>query len=109
MWRAGVVFDNPVSLGVEVAIAETRSDGAAQVVVSLASAQGLRYERIESMAQPPTIFIPHEIARALLDALSSHYGGASDTRTLRRDFEHERGRVDLMIKYLVREDASGRP
>lgn len=45
----------------------------------------------------PTLFLPDNHARALLDALSAHYGGTSDTRTLRRDYDAERARVDKML------------
>lgn len=45
----------------------------------------------------PTMRIPDSLGRALLDALTAHYGGATDTRTLRKDYEAERARVDRLI------------
>lgn len=45
----------------------------------------------------PSLRLPDEFARALLDALTRHYHGAEDTRALRRDYDLERGRVDQLI------------
>nr|MDT0660843.1 hypothetical protein [Micromonospora sp. DSM 115978] len=49
----------------------------------------------------PTLRIPEEMARALLDALSAHFGGTSEVMTLRADYRAERDRVDRMINYLT--------
>lgn len=46
----------------------------------------------EGEAPEPTFTVPGDAGRALLDALARHYDGAEDTRTLRRDYEHERRR-----------------
>lgn len=40
-------------------------------------------------------------ARALLAALIRHYDGGEDTRSLRRDYDAERKRVDLLISALL--------
>lgn len=45
----------------------------------------------------PTLRLPEDIARALLDALAAHFGGTSEVQTLRKDYVAERGRVDRMI------------
>lgn len=42
----------------------------------------------------PTLSLPHDSGRALLQALVEHYQGAEDTRALRRDYDAERKRVD---------------
>jgi hypothetical protein len=55
----------------------------------------------------PTLFLGHEEARVLLDALAQHYQGASDMRLLRADRDHERGRVDKLLD-VVAEIAKGR-
>ena len=52
--------------------------------------------------QPPTLRLPESMARALLDALAAHFGGTSDTQTLRKDYLAERARVDKMIDNLIR-------
>jgi hypothetical protein len=50
----------------------------------------------------PTLSLPDEFGRALLDALSAHYGGATDVLSLRRDYDAERKRVDNLIAHLTR-------
>jgi hypothetical protein len=49
----------------------------------------------------PSLTLSNGQARALLDALSSHYAGASDTRQLRADYDAERRRVDKMLDALT--------
>lgn len=49
----------------------------------------------------PTIVIGDEWARPLLDALTGYYSGSEDTRALRRDYDHERKRVDQLIGHLA--------
>ena len=65
----------------------------------------LEYEIIpEAVSTIPTLRIDEGLARALLDALSAHFVGASDSRTLREDYLHERNRVDKFIDSLLKED-----
>lgn len=45
----------------------------------------------------PTMRLTDDFARALLDALTRHYQGASDMHTVRADMLHERDRVDRLI------------
>lgn len=45
--------------------------------------------------------IPDGAARALLDALSAHYGGTGDARLARQDLAVERKRVDLLTTALI--------
>lgn len=49
----------------------------------------------------PTFQISNDAARALLDALTRHYQGASDMHTVRGDLLHERGRVDKLIEAVI--------
>ncbi len=49
----------------------------------------------------PTLRLPDEIARVLLDALHRHYAGTTDARALRADYDHERKRVDRLINALI--------
>jgi hypothetical protein len=42
-----------------------------------------------------------EDARALLSALLTHYEGGEDTRSLRRDYDAERKRVDQFSDYFT--------
>lgn len=49
----------------------------------------------------PTIELPGEAARALLESLVRFYQGAEDTRALRRDYDAERKRVDELAKTIA--------
>lgn len=49
----------------------------------------------------PTVVLPYDSGRALLEALVHHYQGAEDTRALRRDYDAERKRVDEQAKTLA--------
>lgn len=51
----------------------------------------------EGVDPTPTILLPIEAARALLDSLTRHFHGADDTRALRKDYDAERARVDKLI------------
>lgn len=48
----------------------------------------------------PTFCVHRDEARAILDALAVHFGGAEDTRALRRDYDAERQRVDTLAATL---------
>lgn len=50
-----------------------------------------------SYVQDPTLRLPDHIGRALLDALSAHYGGVADVRQNREDLLAERKRVDALV------------
>jgi len=45
--------------------------------------------------------LSHDMARALYEALAKHFGGAPETATLRKDYEAERARVDVFIRYMT--------
>jgi len=48
------------------------------------------------------LFLDQDSARALYEALAEHYGhGANDVRSLRRDYDQERARVDKLINHLI--------
>lgn len=98
MIRAGVVRNDPIGDAIQVAIATTGDAPAALVELGFHSA---RWQPVDPGEDPPTITIPDEVARALLDALAAHYGGTGDTRQLRRDYDAERARVDRLIAALT--------
>lgn len=56
----------------------------------------------QSIPTPPTLRLPEDMARALLDALSRHFGGSTDVQTLRGDYLAERKRVDTFIAHLTK-------
>ena len=49
----------------------------------------------------PTYVLPWDTGRSLLESLVRHYQGAEDTRQLRKDYDSERGRVDMLTNSLV--------
>lgn len=51
--------------------------------------------------EQPTLRLPGDSGRALLDALVHHYQGAEDTRALRRDYDNERKRVDELTQVIA--------
>lgn len=54
-----------------------------------------------AIIEEPTLSLPDDLARALLDALLRHYQGASDMHTVRADLIAERKRSDKMIDALI--------
>lgn len=55
----------------------------------------------EHTAPSPTLLLSDDMGRALLDALSAHYGGHSDVRSLRKDYDAERKRVDKLTDAVI--------
>lgn len=45
--------------------------------------------------------VPHDAAHAVLGALARRLGAVEHPEQLRRDYEHERGRVDKLINWLM--------
>jgi hypothetical protein len=58
-------------------------------------------EATTAVIAEPTFRLPEGVARALLDALAAHFGGAPEVQTLRKDYIAERARVDKMIDHLI--------
>jgi hypothetical protein len=55
-----------------------------------------------AMLDRPSLLLPDEFGRALLDELVTHYGGHSDVRSLRRDYDAERKRVDTLTDAIIK-------
>jgi hypothetical protein len=98
------VSDNLIGFRVAVTLVRTPEgqgvhDGNAWILRLAGDPIHAGWERIEDSAAEvrPTLTLGHEEARALLDGLAEHYQGASDTRLLRQDRDHERGRVDKLL------------
>lgn len=49
----------------------------------------------------PSLTLPDDLGRALLDELAAYYGGVAGGRQQRADYEHERARVDRLIGHLI--------
>lgn len=96
------VSEDFVSQRVGIAIVERHSEQRAparilRLVAADNGAHALRWEELaEHVETEPTLTLEDDAARALLDALTRHYQGAEDTRSLRADYDHERKRVDKL-------------
>lgn len=100
-WRAGVQYD-PYRQKLALALGRRSPDG--HELVSAISADGVTAELIgESEAWDRPLRIPVDAARALYDALAQHFGGTSNSRQLRADYDAERARVDKLINNLIKE------
>lgn len=97
------VKDDPMSFGVRVAIVNHYGDdGSHPREVLRIDGDTYRWDEIPlNAAFEPTLTLPGEFARALLDGLTCHYQGVDDMRSLRRDYDAERKRVDALIEHLA--------
>lgn len=97
-WRVRITPDAMVD-GIAIQMADRVEGGFVQVPV-------FRREdttRGPGSEQPvPSLTLPDDLGRALLDALAEHYGSTSGGRQQRADFEHERRRVDKLTDGLLR-------
>lgn len=104
MIRAYIREDLP-GMYLEIALIQVSDDMPRRILRPVDGSGGVhRWEDLP--AQPPrdlapTFQIGDSEARALLEALARHYGGADDTRTLRRDYDAECARVDTLTAALV--------
>jgi hypothetical protein len=102
-----LVGDDPNSFGVRIAIINQPEDGAypREVLRIVGDEKGVHHFswlQVEPMAlAEPTMQIPAEFARALLDGLQRYFQGAEDTRALRQDYDAERKRVDKLTDALI--------
>lgn len=96
-------------LGMSLGIALIQeSDGLPRRILRIVEGGTDTVYRWEDLPDPPTpdIVAPtfqlgDSEARALLEALARHYAGAADVRALRRDYDAERKRVDLLTSALA--------
>lgn len=98
--RAGVVDTDHLTMRIRVSIGYT-TDERAHYVTQIGGDAGAILTPGELGAIGPTLDIPEEVARALLDALTRHFHGGSDTRQLRADYDAERARVDRLIAIIA--------
>lgn len=99
-WRAGVLHEDPISLSLVIALG-ARSPNGTEAVTEI-SPDGITTELVEEAAvwnRP--LRIPTDAARALYDALAQHFGGTSNSKQLRADYDAERGRVDKLTDTLI--------
>lgn len=103
-----LVGDDPACFGIRIALVNEPDEGAhgpREVLRIVGDENGVHhfswrpvepYEAFE-----PTMQVPSEFGRALLDGLQRFYQGADDTRALRKDYDAERARVDKLIGALI--------
>ena len=94
MIRAHIHEPFPSLAKLEVVIANHLDDNT--VLIMRIDENGVTHWDAHDNSTPPrpTLHLPSDTGRILLDALTRHYQGAEDTRQLRHDYERERARVD---------------
>ncbi|GHH57846.1 hypothetical protein [Lentzea cavernae] len=98
-WRAGVL-DNPIAMTLGLSIG-CIVDGRIHAAIGIGS-MGLELQVVDEASLMPTpLQIPVDAGRALCDALVQHFGGTSNSRQLRADYDAERGRVDKLTGALL--------
>jgi hypothetical protein len=96
------VSQDLIGCGVAVAITMKEEEGQRRHVLHLGPDGARNWESVVPGAStPPTFHLGDEEATALLAALASHYQGVDDQRALRKDYDHERGRVDKLTDALI--------
>lgn len=97
------VEPEPWADGIKVWITRDLGGSGGRLLVRPDNAAGI-VEQLEPGTEPtggPSLRLDDLTAIELLDALARHYRRATDTTNLRTDYDHERARVDLLIKALI--------
>lgn len=102
-WRAGVVHEDPVRRDLVFAIGVVEPDGRTHSVVTEIGVDSVVLTRVDEATETPKLRLPADVARALYDALAQHFGGTSNSKQLRADYDAERARVDKFINHLIKE------
>lgn len=101
-WRTTVRYD-PASDALRVVVG--RQNGQFVEYLKSIDSTGGVVRSCELNEAPPLaeveLRITELVAKALLEALAEHFGGTGDTRTLRKDYEAERARVDRLLEKLT--------
>jgi hypothetical protein len=103
-WRAGVLHEDVFSRNLLIVIGARAGDAydTWQAITQIGTGS-VELTRVDEAAQPPPLRIPTDAARALYDALAQHFGGTSNSKQLRVDYDAERARVDKFINHLIKE------
>ena len=95
------VQDDWMRDGVKIAVRLSQSDDTRDMILW----GDVAIQRITEQNAPSDaafLCLPNDIARAMYEALSRHFGGnVVDAVALRRDYEAERVRVDTFIKHVT--------
>lgn len=97
------IRDTLAGLRVDVFIIRSSDGDAPRYVLHFLDDHASSWDEIDEGAYvtEPTFRIPHDVAHSLLKALSDHLGGVDDLRTLRADYDAERGRVDTLTSGIL--------
>jgi hypothetical protein len=101
-WRAGVMYEDPFTRQLLVKIGAVGPGDTLSVITEI-GADSVAMTRMDGLVETPALRIPTDAARALYDALAQHFGGTSNSKQLRADYDAERARVDKFINHLIKE------
>lgn len=94
------VHENPIGYSVDVSVIMHPAEGSLDRQFRILRPGGWEEFDPGALVEEPTLRMDAESARAVLDALTSHFHGAEDSRALRRDYDAERSRADALIGHL---------
>lgn len=102
------ITEGPFGDSLRIYIIDRQEYGARRLLRTVEDGTAMRWDELEPDnaavvdAEPaPTFQLPYDSGRALLESLMRYYNGAEDTRQLRKDYEAERKRVDMLANSLV--------
>lgn len=94
------ITDDFMSGGVAISLGLKHGSGTS--IMRVGESGRTQLEEVDPMmTTDPTIRLPEEFGRALLEGLLRFYQGASDMHTVRSDLLHERGRVDKLTDAMI--------
>ena len=97
-WQGGVVRQDPLNWHLVLQLGRPLSDDTAEILTSIDKRGAVVKLHTEwATGSDEEIRIPIDLARVLMDVLVRHFGGSDDSRTLRKDYDAERARVDKFI------------
>lgn len=103
-WIVGIEQDF-LNARLRLTVGRAAADETFQVVTAIKSDQvdgwSTEYQTVQHNEIPPKLLLDESLARALLDALTKHFHGASDVRQLRKDYDAERARVDVLMSAMM--------
>lgn len=100
-WRVAIERDVYRFGGLKVWMYRRNGAGATEVVQPAELVVTAIAPDEDGYSREPSLLLPEEFARALLDALAAYFGGSSELRRADADLKAERARVDVLIGHLA--------